>query len=429
MWNSESEDDEPPVVMDDGVRGAHPPYRVIGTNGAVYDIHPWHVVRDHNSAYPVLPKEWAHMCETGKHAFWNSGALLAKPSRQLMAKTIVVLRTTDDEPEYMWCVRMRLELPELARDGSRPSVGSEFLWLLSWREALAFMFKLSEDELFEHSSLVLQYEPVDLTILPEALPGARQITALRRWQDRAFVASLSAVTPSEDFEICSRWKDPRALRGQRRFPHWVVSVRRSPRWTSPPLVEALGLDLVGEVVEHAVGTYYLSANLLELVKVLDLRIVCRAFNASVCEGIVRASRKVRQLCTVLYLEDALVHAYAARAILTWAGISTFRAMDEAWHARHKLALTRREEVHIWMRLLFNKSARSRPPMAPKAFQSMVCVHGEAPKARSGYGTRRQSVKRVRFRLLVSQCHVAALEARGWTKDDAGEPWYLRDDLW
>lgn len=369
------------------------------------------------------------MCETGKHAAWNSGALFAKPSRQLMAKTIVVLRTTAAEPEYMWCVRMRLELPELARDGSRPSVGSEFLWLLSWREALAFMFKLSEDELFEQSSLVLQYEPVDLTILPEALPGARKITALRRWQDRAFVASLSAVTPSENFEISSRWKDPRALRGQRRFPHGVVSMRRSPRRTSPPLVEALGMDLVGEVVQHAVGTYYLSAKLLEQAKVLDLRIVCRAFNTHVCDGIVRTSRKVRRLCDQLYLEDALVHAYAVRATFTWAGISVFRAMDEAWQARHKLALTRRDEVYIWMRLLFNKPARARPPRAPKAFQSMVCVHGEAPTEQSGHGTRRQRLKRVRFRLLVSHCHVARLEARGWAKYDPPEPDGVSVGLW
>ena len=276
------------------------------------------------------------------------------------------------------------------------------------------MFKLSEDELFEQSSLVLQYEPVDLTILPEALPGARQITALRRWQDRAFVASLSAVTPSEDFEICSRWKDPRALRGQRRFPHGVVSVRRSPRWTSPPLVEALGLDLVGEVVQHAVGTYYLSAKLLELAKVLDLRIVCRAFNAQR----VRRHRArepqgapaVRPCCTWRTRSCTPTRRGPS---FTWAGISTFRAMDEAWHARHKLALTRRDEVlHLDAAALQQAGAGSRPPRAPKAFQSMVCVHGEAPTARSGHGTRRQRLKRVRFRLLVSHCHVASAGGAG-----------------
>ena len=110
-------------------------------------------------------------------------------------------------------------------------------------------------------------------------------------------------------------------------------------------------------------------------------------------------------------------------------LTSFRAMDEAWYARHKLALTRREAMHIWMRLLFNKPVRARPPLAPKAFQSMVCVHGDAPTARNGHGTRRQGYKRVRFRLLVSQCHVPALEARGWIKHDAGEPWYLNPDLW
>ena len=359
------------------------------------------------------------MAETGKHAHWNSSALLDKPTRHLMPKTIVVLRTTQVMPEYLWCVRIRLELPEFGREDARPSVGAEFLWPLSWQTAHEFHKHLRADEHFNTSSLVHEFEPSQRDIYPEALRCTWRIERLPRVQDRAFVAALSVVTHSQQVAISHRWQDAEALRGfwSHRF-YLEAASRRSPRLACLPLVEVLGRDLVGQVLEQLLGSVYLTARLCGLSTTLDARLVCRTFNACVCDGMERTCHRILQVCRDLRTHEDLACAYEVRKTLTWNGVSSFRAMSELWLAMQRSALTQREAVHLWMRLQFNKPEGAHPPRAPNALQSMVCVHGEALGNGSGYGTRSEGRKRVRFRLGVPDSLVSVLRERGWTESDS-----------
>lgn len=413
-------------LLDDGVRGAYPPYLVVGTTGAVYEIDPVHVVRDLNSAYPVLSNEWAHMCETGKHAFWNSEALMWKPSRQLMPKPIVVLRTDLDNTHYLWCVRMRVELYTWPN-----GVGDEFLWPLSCTTAGHFYDRLEENPHMAHSSLVQYFCPCAHDLFPEQLIGARRLDRLEHFGARVLLAGLNVVTHDVAQPISWSWLDAGALRGAWCRPlRPGAASRRSARLAGPPLVDTLGRDLLTEVIGHLLQPFYLSARLYGLATVLDVRLVCHAFNALVGEGMQRACQNVLRLCRLLRTDDWLEHVYAARATLTWAGICTFRAMEEQ-SAVDALGRepTRRETMQLWMRLLCGKAPGARPPSTPKPFQAMVCVHGETTTTASGHGTRRQRRKRVRFRLLAPQCLVAALETRGWRRWDAPESKCESGGLW
>ena len=151
---------------------------------------------------------------------------------------------------------------------------------------------------------------------------------------------------------------------------------------------------------------------------LDARLVCRTFNACVCDGMERTCHRILQVCRDLRTHEDLACAYEVRKTLTWNGVSSFRAMSELWLAMQRSALTQREAVHLWMRLQFNKPEGAHPPRAPNALQSMVCVHGEALGNGSGYGTRSEGRKRVRFRLGVPDSLVSVLRERGWTESDS-----------
>lgn len=407
----------------DGVQGGHGPYyvlRPVSDGGAVFQVHSSHVVRDMNSSYPVLPNEWAHMCESGKHACWNSGALFAKPSRCPLPKTIVVLRLGVPESEdYVWCVRMRVELEELQphHPCQEWGCGSSFLWPLSWEMARELYVVLARDVSgFAQSSLVLSFVPAPFDFSWSELPFTRRVKSLPRVQDRALVASLHVTSCNRGTFDSLHWTSPSWLRGlgKTRLPRCELgsALRRSPRFDSPPLVEVLGSDLVGEVLRSLLASLYLSPRYVRLATVLDTRLVCRSFNAAVCDGAERTCDQILRACKNLRDETDLAFAYAARIWLTDSGVSVFRAMGEAWSARARKP-TQREAVLLWMRLVFNKKQRSLPPGRPKTNQMMVCVYGEALNSGSGYGTRRQSQKRVRFRLSVPLADVPKLRARGW----------------
>lgn len=425
MENVLDADDE---ALDDGERGGHPPYRFMSEKlgGAVYDIHPYHVVRDHGSYYPVGRKEWEHMRESGRHAFWSSFALLDKPSRLLLPKTIVVIRTGFTDPSYVWCVRFKIDVWEFTPKGCKPSqTGRDFLWPLNSELAFAFMLDLNNDAQFVSSSLVQQYAPTVTSLSLDQLKGARRADTLPSWLDRGFVASFNVVSEKKEclgLTAAAGWwrgNQERNLTGghvTRRSTR--VASRRSPRVAGPSLVDVLGRDLLEEVVGLACYCryrFYAEGTPCELVGVINLRLVCRAFNALVCARIVRTCRMVRSKCDLLRYNKELDHAYYLRAVLVWSAVSVYRAMAEAETVRNSdRALTHREEVHMWMRLFFNKPKGARPPGPVNSMQSMVFVHGQAPRTDSRHGTRRQSQKRVRFRLAAPVAQVRKLELEGWS---------------
>jgi len=112
------------------------------------------------------------------------------------------------------------------------------------------------------------------------------------------------------------------------------------------------------------------------------------------------------------------HAFQVRSIFWLANISVFRVLDEAWLVRdrptHCRVVKKCTCAHMWMRLRFNKPGGAQPPRAPKPVQSMISVHGQALSTREAgtYGTRQQSLKRVRFRLAVPTKLVPELQQSG-----------------
>ena len=400
---------------DDGVRGMHGPYRVIGTDRSVYEIHPWHVVRDHNSSYPVGHQEWAHMSESGKHAYFHAAALFAKPSRQMLAKTIVVLRKSDGV--YLWCVRMHFVLESLQR------AGRSFLWPLSWQRSNLFHDQLCQDADMVTSSLVVTLEPPAYDLFPCNFAGVRPVLELPSCWNRAFVAQLNVVSHSQDVALSRRWMDPGNLRGLWLTPLQLrAPSRRSPRLVCAPLTEVLSHDLVAEVVEHRLQHKYMSAIVSNLHEVLETRLVCKAFNVAACEGMARAAKRMLDRVDKMLVSTNINHAYIVRATVSSHGVDVYRAMAELGNNQCSNApLSVHDLVRAYMRLLFNKKLGASPPRAPvkglrppwERMHAVTRVLGETPLVGHVHGTRRTQQRRVRFRMKVPGSDLPAQIAKGW----------------
>lgn len=429
MWADRPFDEFLGSVDDDGIRGKHPPYRVVGTTGQVFDLHPWHVVRDHRASYPVLANEWAHMCESGRHAFFHGAVLLGKPSRKLLAKAIVVLRDSiyhdrvegSGEHRLLWCVRMHYAVDD-------PGCGREFLWALNWQTALRAQNTFAEDPHMVTSSL-MQMEPhLGVELFADEFAGARVLTSLENLEDRAFVASLCVVTHAQSVPISRKWTYP-CLRGvvaARASPGCKplllqTAVRRSPRLALPPLVETLGEDLVCEVVDHVLKHTWFSARADTQHQRLRMRLVCRAFNHAVCEGMTRAGNLAMNLVTNMTTTTSLEPVYELRARFATAGISVFRAIQEMRRRdrdRNREAREASSSARIYIRLMFNKGGLGGPPPPPpppKLTLTMKCAHGEmAPSREShGYGTRKRF--RVWFCMDVPNQFEPVMRLDGWVR--------------
>ena len=415
MWNEDTEFGAfINAETNDGSWGSHGPYLTMSHRGTVHEIHAWHVVRDYNSSYPCGVNEWSHMCETGKLAWFHAEALFSKPTRVLLARTIIVVRGWDGL--YVWCVRFHRKLDH------GYEAGRHFLWPLPWRMALAFYDQLCDDPEMSTSSLVNEYPVAPCALYPCSLMGARKVTAMENVADRVFTASINVVSSDPDRAISRRWRDPGNLRGLWLTPLQLgAPTRRSPRLTGPPLVDVLVPELVDEVVRKLLAHYYLSAQVSQLHTVLQTRLVCKAFNRSVCEGMARTTRRILGVVRPLVCSAELELAYTARATLAMYGVNLFRAMEEV----HKWVPDRppslHDEVRIYMRLLFNKRSSAVPPRAPvkalpppwKRMHVMTRVLGKHVLCKHAHGTRHTQQRRVRFRMKVPGRDLPNQITKGW----------------
>lgn len=360
------------------------------------------------------------MLETGKHRFFHAAVLFSKPSRQLMAKTIVVLRQRDGV--YLWCVRFHLSI-EPHRD-----CGRTFLWPLGCEKALGFYLNLLEDDAMVTSTLVQVFRPfVEHALYPAQFEGVRPAAELESGADRSLVASLSVVSHDENHPISRMWMywhRSNVITGAYPPPR-AAGKRRSPRLACLPMVEVLGGDVLTEVLWALLRRQYLSPSAEWLHEVLSMRLVCKAFNAEVCDGMARTTRQIFALIKPLMFERAWECVLDVRAKLTWAGVGVFRALSELDRVRGR-PLGTHEAAQIYMRLLFNKPAEARPPLLvppPPPETPMGRVLGEAPnESRAhGKGTRRMAQARVRFRMKVPGSRVLEMVHKGWHQVEPRAP--------
>ena len=400
---------------DDGVRGAHGPYRVIGTSGSVYEIHAWHVVRDHNSSYPIGMEEWADMSESGKHASFHAAALFSKASRQLLAKTIVVLRKHDGV--YLWCVRIHYVLEGM------PRAGRTFLWPLSWQKSNLFHDELCLNPAMATSSLVVSFEPPTYDLFPWDLAGVRPVKELASCWNRAFVSQLNVVSHSQEVGISRRWMDPGNLRGLWMKPLQLGGPsRRSPRLVCASLTEVLSQDLVAEVVGHGLQHKYMSSTVSNLHEVLQTRLVCKGFNVAVCEGMARAAKRTLDRVDRMMQCADINYAYIVRATVCSHGLDVYRAMAELGSVQCSNASPSVHDlVRVYMRLLFNKGLGACPPRPPvkglrppwERMHAVTRVLGETPLVIHVHGTRHTQQRRVRFRMKVPGRDLPNQITKGW----------------
>ena len=419
-WNSDAWEEFVDGVASENEGGEHGPYYVISPLGKVYEIHRWHVARDHNSSYPVLENEWAHMAEHGRHAFFHAAALFTKPSRKLMAKTIVVLRQFDGN--YVWCVRFHTLTPS----GER--VGRNFLWPLQSAQACRFYEELARDPnpAVQHSSLVQELIPMRAEeLFPTSFPGARPVSRLASASDCLFVASLNVVTHDPTQQISRLWSDRVMLRGGWNRPLRISHApkRRSPRKATGSLVEVLPQEVIDDIVMTRLEDCFLSAKYTDLYTVLEMRLVCRAFNAGVLCGMRIAADIVLDKVADLEANPDLPTVYQTRAQLTHAGINLFRAMAECASLQE---CTLHPLCERYLRLAFNKKPDDRPPMGTTwvmkrvlgESQRMLDVHASSRHSlvsvpRHGHETRRAKQTAVRFKLAVPDERVSDMRIKGW----------------
>ncbi|MGZ0213614.1 MAG: hypothetical protein ACKVI4_14175 [Actinomycetales bacterium] len=434
-WN-DPEWEEKMVEVDDGSGGKHGPYHVAHPGGRLFEVHPWHVCRDHNSGYPIHRSEWAHMTETGKHAAFHAMALFGKPGRELMAKTIVVVRLVDGS--YGWCVRFEytntvLQVPGLPSCcgpiKKSMQVGSSLLWPLPREEADALYEKLYADPAWAQSSLVHTYIPTTGSeMYPSLFPGARPVTSLPWWPMRAMFVALNVVTHDQSYQIARMWRDRTSLRqnhiGRRR------RVRlRSPRVASPPLVDTLGQDLVGLIVERVLDDSYLCPHIKALAEVLDMRLVCKAFNVEVRAGMRDSVRIIHGYyrCVMDMPSADMGWLYRAREYFTSRGIGLFSVIEE--FKGNESGADESGYERTYLRLMFNKLGIYKEPPAPLAVQGTVVMSrvtgGTLSERRAYYrrraessscaGTRSATYKRVVFKMRVPCSRERGMDNQGWWK--------------
>ena len=277
------------------------------------------------------------------------------------------------------------------------------------------------------TSSLMQMEPhLGVDLFAHEFAGARVTTSLENLEDRAFVASLSVVTYAQNSPISRKWTYP-CLRG-------VVAacaspgcqalllqtaVRRSPRLALPSLVETLGEDMVCEVVDHVLKHTWFSARADTQHQRLQMRLVCRAFNRAVCEGMARAGDLAMNLVTSITLTTSLEPVYELRARFATAGISVFRAIQEMRNRYGpREAREASSSARIYIRLMFNKGGLSRPPPPappPKLTLTMKCAHGEMAPSRESHGYSTRKRFRVWFCMEVPNKIEPVLRLDGWVR--------------
>jgi len=427
-------------------------YHVLCANGSVYRLDPASVVRDWGSAYPVGPNEWARRAKDGWLGRFNACTLMKKDGRELISRSIVVVRlnwpldfghdaegeeVADGEqpfvtPLYCWCVRLVL------RGVPGSELGRDFLWQLCSEKAHEFYDRLCRDPTQADSALVNEYEPCNQM---QMLHGCRSallstrvpLERLEGVQRRLFAASVR-VKESESSNLgvpvgvpaggCSCSLRPArisaaATGGTRPLP---APSRRSDRFLPPPMEEVLSIDALALVVGEVLGGAGSGLVGLCLPRVLDLRRVSRTFRAIFEERMARMAAAVLALCRAVRRSNECSHVQRLRDALLPCSIHVLhaadeqRAFDETWGYRRD-ALAQHALVRVCMRLCFNKPPGAKPPRRPARDGDCLIMsraHGAPLSATAhGYGTRNGERGVVRLRMRVPWFQEAALRQDGW----------------